>query len=657
MSKTTNPLILKSLYAIMLAPVQSKQSFSQLFKSVFYPRRSRYGRITSFINIIDFVLPNASKILSRRISKNNHFPWNNTQPPSLIGSGVGAAVFKYNNLALRIYRKSYGSGLKTAISTVKLYQQHYHKISTWYQNKHNITLPMHFLVVHGPPLFQPTAASIQPYLPNSRKDLFKDFNQDQLITQAQTHPTFNQALSFFIEKTLNAYHQENACPDLLGDDNVVIVYRDGLPHLHILDIGILDLDDIQVKAPQRIPQIQAVIQNLETLHLALKKGPNTQTQPTTPSQPIAPQSMTNIFSAHVQAYAARYYPQLDPETTRIRLIKKEDRMTSRLFYFDISDKTQGKTVLIKVSHPKPQNNIVNHLKKPRLFPATDPSDMPSLEHQALSTIQSYFQDVDSAKISTIKVLGFLHDKNAIVMEAVQLPNLRTRYLEDALRFSGKQKQPVTLTFINAGRWLRCFHAIALKDHVQDRHTHSNDFLKNITVLTEYLIKTTHRKQYLSNLRTRIITLANQHLPKHFPLGLGHGDFAARNILTNKQGAVIVIDTFAKWNVPIYEDIGYFINNIRSSSYQIATRGLVYSAQRIASYERAFLSGYFQRTPIPYPQIKLFEILALLDKWADTVGRANEGPRSKILNSVMLKFNDLHYKKRLNQLIKEIQENS
>jgi len=516
---------------------------------------------------------------------------------------------------------------------------------------------MHFLVIHGSPLSQPVAVSLQPYLPLSRKDFFKDFTQDQLLTLAQDFPSFKQTLLFFLEQTLYIYGQENACPDMIGPDNIVIVYRNGAPHLHILDTGIHYLDTIQIKSPNLIPQIQEAIQKIKTLHNIFKHPSKTQAQIFMPALSPVTLSSTIYFTEHIQTYAAKYYPQLDLQTTKIHLTKKENRLTSRLFYFDISDQYQTKSILIKASFPDHQNKNSAQVRKPSLYPATDPIDMSTLEHQALTTIQSHFQNDDPALINTIKVLDFLPDKHAIIMEVVQLPNLRSRYLKAAFIGSKKQKHPIILAFQNTGKWLQSFHSIPIKDHVQDRHTHPIDFHKGFDSLIEYLIKTTRYKQYLDNISTETISLANEHIPHDLPLGLGHGDFAPRNILTNNQGAVTVIDTFAKWNAPIYEDIGYFLNNIRTSWFQITTLGLFFSLQRIVAYEKAFLSGYFQDSPIPYPQIKIYEILALLDKWADVVDRANTNTNRKLLKPIILTLTAIYTKKHLTQLIKEIQQHS
>jgi len=643
MYKKAQILFSKSLYAIMLAPAQPEQSFYQWFNSIFYPGQSRYGRLASLVNTLDRIFPGTSRNISSTIAQKNLFPWQSPHHPvQLIGSGAGAAVFKFGDNVLRIYRKSIGGGIKSAISTVNLYRKYYHTMNTWYKNKHNIVLPMHFLVIHGPPLSQPVAASLQAHIPLSRKDFFKDFTQDQLVNLAQDNPSFKQSLIFFLEQTFAFYDQEGACPDILGTDNIVIVFRDGIPHLHILDTGILYLDNIQAEFPDRIYQIQAAMQSLETLYQVIKDHPKTQVQGCIPTSSIAIPSSANFFNRYIQKHVTQYYPQLDTRTTRVRLAKKEDRLTSRLYYFDITDQHQTKPILVKVSFPESQKRNVSQLTKPRLYPATDPFDMPTFEYQALSKIDSHLRGVDPGNISTIKVLDFIPDKYAIVMEAIQHQNLRTGYLKASSRLYRNPPLSLISAFQNAGRWLSLFHSFPLDDHVQDRHTHPKDFISHITVLADHLIKHTHNTQFLTDFKAHITSLANQYLPQNLPLGLGHGDFAARNILVNRRGTVTVFDTFAKWNAPIYEDIGYFLNNIRSSWYQITTLGFIYPPQYINAYEKAFLSGYFEDTPIPYPQIKLFEILALLDKWADSIERTYSGTRRSFFRPVILALTVFHF---------------
>lgn len=101
----------------------------------------------------------------------------------------------------------------------------------------------------------------------------------------------------------------------------------------------------------------------------------------------------------------------------------------------------------------------------------------------------------------------------------------------------------------------------------------------------------------------------------------------RNILIGPNARVTVLDTFAKWSTPIYEDIGYFLNDLKMSYPQVMTQGLAFSSKELGADEQAFLKGYFGQESIPYPAIRLYEVLALLDKWSSAIARTYQQPNS------------------------------
>lgn len=146
------------------------------------------------------------------------------------------------------------------------------------------------------------------------------------------------------------------------------------------------------------------------------------------------------------------------------------------------------------------------------------------------------------------------------------------------------------------------------------------------------------------------------LPDLLPLGIGHGDFAMRNILFDSSDRVIVIDTLAKWRVPIFEDIGCFINGLKMSVPQVISQGLAFSSDKLKAYERLFLHGYFEQRFIPYPAIRLYEILALLDKWSSLITRStNKSHKIKSFGRMKNALINRHFEIGMIQLLKEITE--
>ena len=63
----------------------------------------------------------------------------------------------------------------------------------------------------------------------------------------------------------------------------------------------------------------------------------------------------------------------------------------------------------------------------------------------------------------------------------------------------------------------------------------------------------------------------------------------RNILIGPNARVTVLDTFAKWRTPIYEDIGYFLNDLKMSYPQVVSQGLAFSSDQLRP-----MNGHFSR---------------------------------------------------------------
>ncbi len=144
------------------------------------------------------------------------------------------------------------------------------------------------------------------------------------------------------------------------------------------------------------------------------------------------------------------------------------------------------------------------------------------------------------------------------------------------------------------------------------------------------------------------------LPELLPVGLGHGDYAPRNILIGPGARVTVLDTFAKWRVPIYEDIGFFLTQLESCFPQVISQGLAFSSEQLAVYERAFLKGYFGEEPLPYPSIRLYEVLALLDKWSSTIASFHQRTNSnRPVGRLRLILATRYFKRRTKSLLSEI----
>src|SRR4030095_6204969 len=181
-------------------------------------------------------------------------------------------------------------------------------------------------------------------------------------------------------------------------------------------------------------------------------------------------------------------------------------------------------------------------------------------------------------------------------------------------------------FANAGGWLRAYHSLAKE---ADAYYYKRaEFLEWLKGLTEYLGTKLGDHEFFESVSSRVTASALEELPEDLPLGLSHGDYAMRNILVGHEGRVTVLDTLARWRTAIFEDLGYFLANLKLTWPQVISQGLAYKQDLIIRYERAFLKGYFADDQLPIRAIRLYEIHAVLDKWSGTIAFLERGRELK-----------------------------
>jgi hypothetical protein len=369
---------------------------------------------------------------------------------------------------------------------------------------------------------------------------------------------------------------------------------------------------------------------------------------------------TSIFAEHIRKSALNYFPLLQPESIHVELLQREERATAVLYRFRVSDSSRVRSVFVKVpdlASPKaPAKGTI--YEKPLLYPKTNVQERHWLQYTALKTIFDYFTSLNRDSLGAIRVLDYLPQYHAIFTEESQDPKLRKLFLQNNRLYSVLTTDKLPTAFQNVGIWLRVYHTMPKKEDVKVRNSKRDDYLEAIRNLTEFLGKSLRDRPFFQKIAAGIMSRARDVLPESLPLGLGHGDYAMRNILIGSNARVTVLDTFAKWRTPIYEDIGYFLNDLKMSSPQVISQGLAFSTDRLTEYECAFLTGYFDKQSIPYDPIRLYEMLALLDKWSSVVAKSFQ--QKKLMNIAsqlkMILINQ-YFKKRTERLLAEIAKDS
>ena len=253
----------------MISSLQPKQSAFDQLKAALSSNSPGYARTMSTVNLADKIIPGTANRISRWMLRNSHFPWapGNIQ---LIAFGSGAAVFKsdWKNGArvLRIYRRSLGKSASGLLATAEYYKKNYETVLAWYGGSLDLVLPMEFLVLEGPPLVGPVAASLQPYIQAEKLDLFEDFSDADFMKLMKVNPFLRDQFFFFVEQTLRQWEEGKICYDFVGRENLLLVKQEGSYRLKIVDVGFFKFDLPEFNLPGKVAQIEQKIQQLKHLY-------------------------------------------------------------------------------------------------------------------------------------------------------------------------------------------------------------------------------------------------------------------------------------------------------------------------------------------------------------------------------------------------------
>jgi hypothetical protein len=330
------------------------------------------------------------------------------------------------------------------------------------------------------------------------------------------------------------------------------------------------------------------------------------------------------LAAHVRLRAAHYFDGAEPASVEVHALGTRTRPTSTLHRFGVRVDGRDHGVLVKACGRADGGRAGEGrpgATQPRVAPLRDARSSLRLEHDALSRIHDHVRRLGDPRFGAVRVLDWLPDAPAIVMDLRDEPSLR------ALWLGADARGPADLAaaFRNAGAWLRAYHALptdAVPRTVQATRAEFTDFVR---ALCAFLAGRGGGERSLAAVAEAANGAARRHLPDALPTGLEHGDFAMRNVLVGHGARVTVIDTRTMYRTSIYRDVGYFLADLRCSLAPALARGAVGRAARYAECRRAFLAGYFGGA-VPGVAVHLFELQLLLERWSAAAVRADAPDR-------------------------------
>lgn len=221
------------------------------------------------IHLVDSLIPGIADKSSSLIYRNSRFPWTPVET-ELIASGAGTAVFRMSwqgaEKVLRIYRRSLGKSTSGLLRVAAYYKSNYETMLSWYGISSGLVLPMDFLVLQGPPLVGPVAASLQPYIHGQKYDLFEDFSDHALLTLLKEDDRLREQFLCFARQTLLQWQEQKMCFDFLGRQNIMLVDEGGEYSMRISDCGIFKFHYLDGKYTRVKTQVERRIDRLAFLY-------------------------------------------------------------------------------------------------------------------------------------------------------------------------------------------------------------------------------------------------------------------------------------------------------------------------------------------------------------------------------------------------------
>lgn len=302
---------------------------------------------------------------------------------------------------------------------------------------------------------------------------------------------------------------------------------------------------------------------------------------------------------HVRANAGRYLRiDVAPADVEVEVVPVGRRVRARLNRLEVTAAGQQLRLIVKETSLAEAPEARGGGDRPRLTVIEDTHERHRWEYFGLRAIEERVEATRDPRFAVLRAIDHLPAQRAFLMEDVPYPTLRDLLAGPARLMPSGRRQIATAT-ANAGAWLREFHALPAGDaDAPPLRMRAAEVEAALHEQAEFAERHGGGRAVQRATADAVAAIAAGALPDPLPLGLWHADFAPRNVFVTPAGAVAGFDMAARRRAPIYEDVAYFVMNLR----RVRSRG----ADR-------FLAGYFGTDPIPERALAVFDLLVRLDE--------------------------------------------
>lgn len=345
----------------------------------------------------------------------------------------------------------------------------------------------------------------------------------------------------------------------------------------------------------------------------------------------APQELVDALAAEVAAQGALWFPELDGAHLAVRHRGGTVRPRCFLHRFDVLDGRSTRPVMVKVRHSRAELRREDRCAdRPVLAPVRELPDAEASrrEFDGLRLIADALAGDDTGRFGVLRPLAFLPEQAAVVTDLSPHPTLRSVLLQGSRLRPGRRALPGDEPWRSAGAWLRLFHSAPTSLELPARAGTAAEAGELLARYAGFVRERVGCRPVLDELISGGADLARAALPAQVPLGTGHGDFVATNVFLGPGDRITVFDPFPMWRLPVHQDLATLVVGLRVMPVQAASQGLALDRRVLAGYEEALLQGYFGDEPVPGPAVAVYQLLALLDRWAALAGQQVRGGRAR-----------------------------
>lgn len=345
---------------------------------------------------------------------------------------------------------------------------------------------------------------------------------------------------------------------------------------------------------------------------------------TTTSLPLT--RLEQTITDRVRRGAPEWFPGLRLGEVRLRLLASRPRSLTYAVHLDPA--ASAPQVLAKVR----RGSLVEEgtgSDRPRLAPdLLGARELTAFEYQGLEDLYTVFS-ASTEGLRAVRPLEHLVDEDAILMEYVDGRTLRrlvAAHRRVSRRSTASDGLPPSV-WERTGRWLRVFHDQVSCEGLATRQAGREAVVDRFVAYQDYLGDHLRHRAF-PDLGTAGAALAADVLPSRLPVAVGHGDFAPRNVLLAPAGSLAVFDPLPRWAVPRHEDLARFLVGLRLPGPQLVSHGTALDAGELDHHARSVVRGYFGDETVPSREVRCYELLVLLDTWAELVSRSRRTGRGR-----------------------------